>query len=103
MAGITKNKMSEIMLTPEAVSAYKTLMTKPKENGLDIPSLDKCFIDAEEGTAKHILFKEYLDRIQKPLPKVFFYIIMDELYANKIVKCADGNLGYKLKLSAVGG
>ena len=93
--------MSEIMLTPQAVDAYKTLMTKPKENGLDIPSLEECFEDGE-GTAKHILFAEYIDRIQKPLPKVFFYIIMDELYANKIVKCADGNLGYKLKLRAVG-
>ena len=95
--------MSKIMLTPETVSAYKTLMTKPKENGLDIPSLDEYFEEAEEGTAKHILFKDYLDRIQKPLPKVFFYIIMDELYANKIVKCADGNLGYKLKPRIVAG
>jgi hypothetical protein len=75
--------MSEIILTPEAVNAYKILMTKPKE----------------KGTAKHILFKKYLARIQKPLPKIFFYIVMDELYADKIVKCSDGNLGYKLKLS----
>ena len=93
--------MNEIVITPELINAYETLMTKPKENGLNMPSLDKCFVDVEEGTAKHILFKKYIERIQKPLPKIIFYIVMDKVYANKIVKCSDGNLGYKLKLSDV--
>lgn len=93
--------MENITLTPEAVNAYKELMTNPKAHGLEMPTLEECFEEGE-GIAKHILFAEYIDRIQKPLPKVFFYIIMDELYANKIVKCTDGNLGYKLKLRAVG-
>ena len=95
--------MDTITLCPESVSAYKELMTNPKANGLDMPSLAECFEEAESGTAKHILFKEYLERIgNKPLPKVFFYIVMDELHSNKIVKCADGNIGYKLKLTSVG-
>lgn len=85
-------------LNPESVNAYKELMTNPKENGLDIPSLDECFEIAEVATAKHILYESYLNKINKPLPKVFFYIIMDELYFKLIEKAPDGNLGYKLTL-----
>lgn len=90
--------MNEIVLSPESVNAYKTLMTDPKNHGLTMPSLDECFEEAGEATAKHILFQQYIDVIQKPLPKVFFYIIMDELYPKQIDKAADGCLGYKLKI-----
>jgi len=87
-------------LNPQSVDAYKQLMTKPKDHGLDIPALEECFDEFEEGTPKHILYQQYIDKIQKPLPKVFFYIIMDELYFKKITKCPDGNLGYKFKIKA---
>ena len=88
-------------LTPEAVAAYKTLMTKPKENGLDFPPLSEVFEATENATAKHILFQQYIDLIKKPLPKVMFYIIMDELYPQ--AKAADGNLGYCIRVSAGNG
>lgn len=78
------------------MAAYKELMVNPSVHGLDFPPLSDCFESFEAGTAKHILFKEYLDKIKKPLPKIFFYIVMDELYP--VVKAADGNLGYKLKI-----
>lgn len=90
--------MSEVICT-ESISAYRELMTNPNKHGLEIPSLSECFELYEAGTPKHILFKEYIERIgNKPLPKVFFYIVMDELHADKLVKCADGNIGYKLKI-----
>lgn len=89
--------MEATTLNQKSINAYKTLMLNPKENGLDMPALHDCFEEGE-GTPKHILFDQYIEKIQKPLPKVFFYIIMDEIYADKITKCADGNIGYKLKI-----
>lgn len=83
-------------LNPESIAAYKKALTQPKENGLDIPPLDECFEAFEEGTAKHILYEQYIAKVNKPIPKIFFYIVMDELYP--ITKCPDGNLGYKLKI-----
>jgi hypothetical protein len=91
--------MENITLTPEAVNAYKELITNPKKHGLTMLSLEEVFEDTEEATAKHILFNEYLKKVNHQLPKVFFYIIMDEIYSNKIAKANDGNLGYKLKFS----
>ena len=82
-------------LSPEAVAAYKELMTNPKQHGLEFPPLSEVFVKCEEATAKHILFEQYVALIKKPLPKVMFYIIMDELYT--IAKAADGNLGYCVK------
>lgn len=91
-------------LTPEAVAAYKKLMTKPKENGLDFQPLSEVFEKTEDATAKHLLYEQYLAKINKTkdqLPKVFFYIIMDETYRQK--KTSDGNLGYCVRVSAGNG
>ncbi len=91
-------------LSPEAVAAYKKLMTEPKENGLDIQPLSEVFEITEDATAKHLLYEQYLTKINKTkdqLPKVFFYIIMDETYQQK--KAADGNLGYCVRVSAGNG
>jgi len=90
---------NEIILCPEAVAAYKELMTNPKGNGLDIPSLEECIVVSDTIIAKHILYQQYIDLIQKPLPKVFFYIIIDELHFDKMGKGSDGNFGYKLKIN----
>lgn len=89
--------MENIVLCPESVAAYKELMLTPEKHGITIPPLKECFIDSNEGTPKHILFNEYLTKIDnRPLPKIFFYIVMDDLY--RIVKCSDGNLGYAVKI-----
>jgi len=87
-------------LSLEAVAAYKKLMTEPKENGFDFPSLLEVFEKTENATAKHLLYEQYLEKISKTidqLPKVFFYIIMDETYQQK--KASDGNLGYCVRVS----
>lgn len=88
--------MDTITLCPESVAAYKELMTNPKGNGINMPALHECFQVTTKATPKHILFNQYIELIKKPLPKVFFYIIMDELH--EVVKCDDGNLGYNLKI-----
>ena len=91
-------------LSPESVEAYKKLMTEPKENGLDFQPLSKVFEKIEDATAKHLLYEQYLQKINKTkdqLPKVFFYIIMDETYQQK--KVADGNLGYCVRVSVGNG
>ncbi len=91
--------MNKLILNPESVAAYKTLMTEPTKHGLDIPPLCECFKEAEEATARHILFDEYIKKVNKPVPKVMFYIIMDEIYRNQIAKAPDGNMGWKLKIT----
>lgn len=88
-------------LSQDTILAYKKLMTEPKENGLDFQPLSELFEKTVDSTAKHLLYDQYLTKIKKTkdqLPKVFFYIIMDEIYQQK--KAADGNLGYCVRLSA---
>lgn len=86
-------------LNPETIDAYKTLITKPKENGLPFDAITECFDKSETVTAKHILAKQYIDYIGKPLPKVILYIIMDDLFGQCTGKDKNGDLGYKLKFN----
>lgn len=95
--------MSEtIQLTPGHVSAYKEILTNPEKNGFDFRPITECFIESETVTPKHELFNVYIDYLQKPLPKVMFYIIMDDLYGNLAGQAINaegkpGCLGYKLE------
>lgn len=87
-------------ITPEAVDAYKKLMTEPKEHGLDFPPLSEVFERTHFATAKHLIYEQYLGRINKSrdqLPKIFFYIVMDEMYGQ--VKADDGNIGYCVRIN----
>lgn len=102
--------MSTIQLNKESVAAYKTLLTQPKEHGMDFKPLTEYFVKSETATAQHILFKQFVDEIKKPLPKIFFYIIMQEIYGfpngydndNKFGDSpnAQGCLGWFLKFKA---
>lgn len=89
--------METTTLTPGLVDAYKKIMTDPKTHGFDFRPLDQCFKESEKATAKHELFNQYIAYINKPLPKLMFYIIMDELHSDKIGKDANGLLGYNLE------
>lgn len=91
--------METIQLTPETVDAYKTLITKPKENGLQFDAITDCFEKSETVTAKHILAEAYIIHIDKPLPKVILYIIMDDLFGQCNGKDENGCLGYYLRFS----
>ena len=77
-----------MVLSPETVNAYKELLTNPQKHGLQFKPL-------------HELFEDFANYLQKPLPKVIFYIIMDELYSHLIDKDEKTkDLGYRLKLIA---
>ena len=84
-------------INEESINAYKTIIENPQDYGFSFKPLGECFNEAnDDPTPKHILFKEYVDYIQKPLPKVFFYLIMDRLYPQG--KASSGHFGYKVKL-----
>ena len=94
--------MSEtLILCPESIDAYKTLLTHPADHGLTFRPLAECFRESDTVTPKHELYATFINYLQKPLPKVMFYIIMDELYSSlidveKLPDGTNGNLGYKL-------
>lgn len=91
-------------LSYDAINAYKELLTNPQKYGFDFKPIKECFEEVEEVTPKHILYEQYMEYLKKPLPKVVFYIIMDELFGDRIAKTSctglyKGYLGYKLKLN----
>lgn len=62
-------------------------------------NIQQYFARSEKCTPKHLLFKEFTEKTKwKGLPKLIFYILMDELYPNSIAKAPDGNLGYCLEI-----
>ncbi len=78
-----------MILTPEVIEHAK------KE--VDIT---QYFISAETATPKHLLFKEFTEKTKwKGLPKIIFYILMDQLY--QIGKADNGDLGYMASLKNV--
>ena len=85
-------------LTPETISAYKELITEPKKYGLEITAITDFFCKSDKVTANHILATAYVDHIQKPLPKVILYIIMDEIYGCCSEVDENGDLGYNLMI-----
>lgn len=63
--------------------------------------IEQYFDPSETAIAKHIVFKEFTEITKwKSLPKIIFYILMDELYT--VGKAPDGNLGYKVILKQNG-
>jgi hypothetical protein len=84
-------------LNTESVKAYTTILKDPKAQGLPMRPLAECFEDADVATPKHLLFEDYKKEVGNNLPKVFFYIIMDQEYPTKIAKAPSGELGYLLR------
>ena len=84
-------------LNKETIDAYKELLTNPKTHNLPFKALNECFIKADKVTAKHELYDQFIKYLKKPLPKVIFYIVMDEVFGCG-GKDDKGNLGYNVKL-----
>ena len=84
-------------LNPETVNAYKTIMLDPGKYGFKFKGIKEVFIKSKKCTANHILFKQYIEYINKPLPKVLFYIIMMEVFGQCNGK-DNSDLGYFLEL-----
>lgn len=86
-----------MILNKETIAAYKELLTHPKENRLTFDSIEDCFLKVETVTAKHVLAKYYMLYLNRDIPKVIIYIIMDEVFGQCDGKDEGGNLGYHLR------
>lgn len=54
---------------------------------------------ADKVTANHILFKHFQERTKwKQVPKIIFYILMQEQYGPPYEKDIKGDLGYRLEV-----
>ncbi|KKN15085.1 hypothetical protein LCGC14_0989600 [marine sediment metagenome] len=87
-------------LNPETIGAYKELLLNPSKHKLDFKPITECFEKSDDVTAKHILAKEFIDYLNKPLPKVILYIVMNQVFGQCDGKDSSGNLGYHLKFKA---
>ena len=76
-----KEKMESIPLNPQTVALFRKFVEHPEEmEGCDYRPIQECFEKSDVCTPQHILFNQYIAYLRHPLPKVFFYIIMDEIY-----------------------
>lgn len=101
--------MQSIPLTPQTVALFRKFVEHPEEcEGCDYKPIRECFEKSETCTPQHILFNDYIAYLRRPLPKVFFYIIMKEIFPElegkaepKYNKAGDriggGEIGYYLK------
>ena len=99
--------MKELVVTPDVINHYKDLLKHPEKYGCTYQPLHEVFVKCDEVTPQDILFNQYLNYIKKPLPKVVFYIIMEqEFAAYKGVEPKDengkgGRIGYRLKINEI--
>ena len=104
MAEIKKPKLLEpFLLTPAVIRRFTDFLVNPHEYNFDYKPLKECFVEGDHYEPQHLLYQQYVDYIQKPLPKVVFYIIMQEQFPEYFGKDdrpgTRHDLGYKLKLN----
>jgi hypothetical protein len=87
-------------LNQETVAAHLELMTKPKQYGLPFRPLEECFEPSELVTAQHVLYQFYASE-NPNCSKVFFYIILQEIYGPAHLLDAGGDLGYPMKYKEI--
>ena len=104
-----KDMIGPIPLTPQSVALFRSFVEHPEEHkGCNYKPIHECFEKSDTCTPQHILFHQYLAYLRRPLPKVFFYIIMEEIYPElkgnaEVKRDRDGNIigggeiGYHLK------
>ena len=88
-----------MQITPAVIEAHREALTNPKEYNIDITPLKECFEPSETATPAHVLHKQYESRIDRDVPKMIFYIIMDKAYTSTKAKAPNGDMGYKLKIT----
>lgn len=86
-------------INPETINAYTELLLNPSKHGLDFIPLTDCFKKSDTVTAKHVLAKQFIEYLGKPLPKVVLYIIMDNVFGQCDGKDPEGHLGYYLEFN----
>ena len=98
----------KIPLTPDVIAQYKDFLVNPAKYKCDYKPLHDCFVEGDHYAPQNHLYEQYIDYIQKPLPKVIFYIIMQEEFSEyggcdmiteKDGSRHNGDFGYKLKLA----
>jgi len=90
--------MQSIPLTPQTVALFRKFVEHPEEcEGCDYKPIRECFEKSDTCTPQHILFNEYIAYLRRPLPKAFFYIIMEEIYPELKGKAETGEFGYYLR------
>lgn len=95
-----------MILSQEAVSAYKELLSNPQNNNLPIKPITEVIVKSETVTAQHNLFNDFALYLKSnlpnaDLPKVIFYILLQEIFGNCTGKDETGAAGYHLKVNQV--
>jgi len=95
-----------MILSKEAVDAYKELLTNPKKNNLPIEPITDVIVKSETVTGQHNLFKDFISYLhlnlpKADLPKVIFYILLEEIFGPCTRKDETGCAGYHLKVNPV--
>jgi hypothetical protein len=85
-------------INEETISAYRQMLANPAEFNLNFKPIDEIFDPSDQAIAKHIVHEKYEKIIDRNIPKLIFYIIMDGLFTQR--KSDDGNLGYLLKFNS---
>lgn len=92
-------------LNKETIRQYKDFLENPAKYDCTYKPIRECFSPNDYVIPQHILYELYVAHIDKPLPKVIFYIIMRELYAEYQGKAPydektnqGGEFGYRLKM-----
>lgn len=95
-----------IPLTQQTIDLYTDFLVNPEKYNCDYRPLKECFKIVEKITPQDELYKQYVSYINKPLPKLVFYIIMRDMYptlfgadmykddSGELIR---GNLGYRLE------
>jgi hypothetical protein len=81
-----------IPLTPETIQIAKEILF----SGKHFKPFDEFFKASFKITAKHILFEKFVEATNCQIPKLFIYIVMDDLYGPCTKKDEHGDLGYNL-------
>jgi len=82
-------------LSTRSVAAYRAILEDPKKFGFPFRPIQEMFDQSEEVTASHLLFQAFQEEVPG-LPKLMFYIILEEIYGGPNGKDKNGNLGYHL-------
>lgn len=85
-----------MILTPELVDAYKQILADPAKQGLTCRPLKEVLRPSGKVTPAHLLFKDITGEYPA-LPKIIFYILMDEFYPENKGKAENKDMGYALE------
>lgn len=97
------DEQNSIRITPEVIAQYTDFLVNPKKYNCTYKPLMECFVEGDHYEPQHLLYNQYADYIQKPLPKAVFYIIMQNnfsgYYGKDMREGTRHDFGYKLKLN----